>query len=509
MNALLQLPIVRTLYARGLLFVVLLIPVVAAVLLAGALEEEPTPAQREEPPAVERSPPGLLSIRPDLEKTPLAYQAEYWDQLAEGAANRLVLIGPDRVPGLVLERGYVLTSATAVAPDAETPPPAIQPANAGGTDAVAEGTPDSPNSTDAPAAPVSTESTSAERDGSGTAGGEATGTDTAAEPVDEAPSESGPGLLGVDWDAGLALFELGDPATASPFEIGDASELHPGAFTAAVTRGTSGRMQLTPGYIAAAGGPAATGGGAPATPDIAIALPEATEVAALIDLDGGLVAAAFQHDGAVDLLTTTQLFDAMARLRERPVCYPIVTADLSDEIYGLLDISNGVAVERVRVQAFRTEAPVRPGDVLLEWNGEAVSSVDQFQELYRGHRTGDIAEFVALRGTRRVAGRLVVPDRHCRPLPEDVATEIPRLGMALVWSPDHSTWAVVRVTPDGPAATAGLRAGDRVLTVNGRELAERNVLRTLDRLILRAPAILFTIERDARVRFLAVTPSDA
>lgn len=501
MNALLQLPIVRTLYARGLLFVVLLLPVVVAVLLAGAFEEEPTPDRAEEPQVAERPTPGLLSSRPDLEKTPLAYQAEYWAQLAEGARDRLVLIGPSRVPGLVLARGYVLTSSAAVSPDAEVPAPA---ADSDTPESSAEATDEQPASPSATEAPPAAQAPEEEPAPEAAAAEEI----VAASGDTSVANDTGPGLLGVDWDAGLALFELGDPATAQPFEVGNESELHPGAFTAAVTRGKSGRMQLTPGYIAAAGGPA-SGAGNPATPDIAIALPESTEVAALIDLDGGLVGAAFRHGDSIDLLPTSRLFDAMSRLRQRPVCYPIVTADLSDEIYGLLDIANGVAVERVRAQAFRQEASIHPADVLLKWNDQSISSVDQFQELYRGLHTGDVATFVVLRGTRRVEGQLVMPDRHCRPLPEDVATEIPRLGLAIVWSHEESTWSVARVTPSGPAATAGVTAGDRIITVNGRTLAEGNVLGTLQRLILREPAILFVVERDGRVRFLAVTPSEA
>ena len=494
MNTLLQLPVIRTLKAKGLLFVVVLLPVVAGVLLAGALEEEATPIGGEEPRVIERPTPGLLSIRPDLEKTPLSYQADYWAQLADGAINQLVLIGPDRVPGLVMDAGYVLTSTAAVAPVAAPPePPEV--IGAAPTD-------DVPLPENDPAADSADEP---QADDAANDADPAEGEDTPATTPDDAPAEStGPGLLAIDWDAGLALFELGDPATATPFELGDETELHPGSFTAAVTRTITGRVQLTPGYFSAAGPPATSDAG----PDVAVALPDTTLVAALIDLDGGLVGAAFRRPDGVDLLSTDDILDAVTRLSQRPVCYPILTTDVSEEIYSLFDITNGVAVERVRPRAFPAEPAIRPGDVLLEWNDELISSVDQFQELYRRHRTGDVVEFVALRGTRRVTGSTVVPDRYCRPYLEDTSTEVPRLGLALIWSNDEAAWDIAWVTPTGAADVAGLLPDDRILTVNGRELAERNVVRTLERLIQREPAIVFTIQRGERARLLAITPSE-
>lgn len=517
MNWLLQLPVIRSLHTRGLLFVAALVPLVAGVLLAGALEEQPAPSSQQSQPPSERPSPGLLSIRPDLEKTPLSYQSDYWEQLGEGALRHLVLMGPLRLPGVVVEPGLVLTTAAAVDPMA-TPPPAAEPTEAG--DASPDAAEPSPESSDGDVAPTTPDADQAVEAGPGddSADGarDADVDDEAG--VDEStadPDEPGAGLVAVDWDEGLALFRLGDPATAPAFTTADAAQVHPGALAAAVTRTASGRLQVSPGHVTRVEPSADVANGVPASLSVAFVLPEDVPVAAIVDLDGDLLGAAIRHGGDVRLLAGQQLTATMDRLKTSGPCYAVEAADISDEIHALLSVTNGVAIERVRTKAFLAETALRPGDVLLEWNDEAVSSVDQFHELYRLSRVGDTIDHVVLRGTRRVSGSSVLPDRHCRPLPEVDDLELERLGLAIVSvapvGPDGGSpaWQVTRVEPDGPADEAGLTPGDRIVAANGRELLERTVRRTLERLSQDPRAIVFTVQRDGRVKLLAVTPPDA
>ncbi len=492
MNWLLQLPVIRSLHARGLLFVAVLLPLVAGVLLAGAMESEPTPDRQDSTAPTERSGPTLLSLRPDLEKTPLSYQSDYWEQLGQGVLDHLVLMGPRRIPGIVVEPGLVLTSALAVEPMATPPPPRDDPPEPG--DAPANDEPPSPQEEQPEAGdiPVDDAAAAGERE--------------------EVPS--GPGLVAVDWDEGLALFRLGDPATAPTFAPADASEFHPGAFAAAVTRTSSGRMLISPGYVTDVEAGSDATSAQPASIDVALVLSDDTPVAAVVDLDGDLLGAAIRRGDEVRLLAGQELAATMTRLKEGRQCYPIESADISDEIHALLGVPNGVAIERVRAKAFVAEPTLRPGDVLIEWDGEIVSSVDQLLELYHRHQVGESVRHVVLRGTRRVTGSSILPDRHCRPLPVVDELALERLGFAITMTEasatagpaEAATWQVTRLEPGGPAEASGLTPGDLIVAANGRGLPERTARRTLERLAQGTRAIVFTVQRDGRVKLLAVAP---
>lgn len=506
MHWFLQLPVLRLLHAKGVLWVAGLVIAVVGVLIAGALEPVQTPTRAPSTQRTERSTPTRLSIRPDLEKTPLAYQADYWEQLGERALPHLVLIGPSRVPGIVVDPGFVLTASSAVEPvaapveaAADVPVDANQDSNAS-PDGLAEGT--------SPA--VDVEEAQPEQ-----AGG-----------VDGDDPALGAGLVAVDWDGGVALYELGDPATAPAFTAAASTSFSPGAFAIAVTRTLDREVQLTPGHVTAVR--RTNEADIPESMDVSLELAMETKAAAVIDLDGNLLGAAIRTDRGVRVLAGGELAATVTGLKRGLPCYAIETSDISDELLALLDVDTGVVVERIRETAFLAGGSVlEPGDVLVEWNREPVSSVDQFQELYRGHVPGEQVPHVVLRGSRRVRGTSVVPDRHCRPLPPDDALELTSIGVTLRWSatPDgpvdtpspssgsesSSAWMALQVSPGGRADAGGLMAGDRIMSVNGRPLAEskQTARRTLERLVSGARAIVVTVWRDGRVKLLAVMPPDA
>ena len=116
----LRLPGVRSLHDRQLLFPVVVVVVVVAVLVQGALDR----AARDLTPnasvvAVEPSPLAQTSrpaLRGNLEKTPLTYFADYWAQLATEVGAHLIAVGPSRVGSVAIGPGIAVT--TLVAADA-------------------------------------------------------------------------------------------------------------------------------------------------------------------------------------------------------------------------------------------------------------------------------------------------------------------------------------------------------------------------------------------------------
>ena len=115
----LRLPGISRLHERQWLFPVLVVVVVAGVLVQGALQRTAT-AERE-PPLPDTEPATTLPIpvvarpalRGDLEKTPLTYFSDYWAQLGEEARDHIVLVGPGRHAGVLIEPGLALASIAA------------------------------------------------------------------------------------------------------------------------------------------------------------------------------------------------------------------------------------------------------------------------------------------------------------------------------------------------------------------------------------------------------------
>ena len=109
----LRIPVIGALHERQLLFPALVALVVLGVLLQGALKPDRSVEASNDD---ESSLPLMLppvSRRPDLEKTPLTYFDDYWGQLRERVQEKVVLVGPDATPAVVVMPGVALTSAKA------------------------------------------------------------------------------------------------------------------------------------------------------------------------------------------------------------------------------------------------------------------------------------------------------------------------------------------------------------------------------------------------------------
>ena len=458
-----RLPIVRTLRARGLLVPAAVAVAVAGVLVHGALTRE-LPTETIDA-VVEMGPPSVpppAGFRPDLEKTPLTYESDYWHQIGHRAAENLVLIGTQPTPGVLLAPGLALTSIDA-ALDVER------------ADRIRRAEADE-------AAP------------GGTAGGANGGAATEGFPP-------APRLVGVDVGAHVALFAVPDP-TPSAFEAIDAAALQEGTFIAAVTLGADGSLGLTPGHLVSA-----SSGASPDRPfEVSMAFPSSTTVAALIDLDGRLIGLALRQGDGMRLMTARSALAVAARLHAGQSCRALEVGDLDDTARRLLGAAGGVAVEFVLESAFAAPPPIRAGDILVEWNGESVGGAEEFTALYDGAEAGARVAVRVLRGRRPVSGALRMPLDDCRPAPEPLA-RFAALGMTAEWTHAPAAWNVLVVRADSPAAAAGLEPGDLVVAVDGRPLDPASPRAPFDRFERRPRATVLTVRRQARTKLLTLVPS--
>lgn len=502
MRRVLRLPGVRHLHERHLLFPVLVLAVVAGVLIDGALERgraaraeagtevsgtgETVPAGPPEPaPPPMRAPAGVRpSLRGDLENTPLTYFSDYWAQLGSAMGMHLVALATPGHSGLVIGPGLALISSSAA--DALA---AIEARERLAEEATA--------TMDAELRPG---------DGEGRGDGDYEGDDTGDREDDgeeDAGAELSSGVRAIDRSAGLALLEV--EATLPPFEPGDPLTLPSGSYVGVVSLDGIGAPTITPGYLVSVSADGAL--------DISLPPPGA-DPAAVIDLEGMLVGVTWRApDGA-----RTLSIEALRRLTERMTgpepCHAISVLPLDPVVLDLLE-TPGLLIDHVVADAFRPEPSLRPGDVLIEWNGEPVASVDAFRASYDALEPGTLVRYRIIRGQRRVAGGTVLPDEKCRAEAPSVV-RLPRLGLVAEWrgadadgAPAGGGWMVTTIVPDGPAGRAGIVEGDRLRTIDGRAVADGpEASAAIERLDAGGESLLVGVDRGRRARLVALTPPE-
>jgi len=482
---LLRIPVIRILHDRQLLFPVVVVLVVSGVLVAGAWQRD-LPAETTDQADVPAPVPPPVSRRPDLEKTPLTYFDDYWGQLRERVENKVVLVGPARTPAVVVMPGLALTSAAAgeaVLADLERARLVRPPDESPTSEAVADA--------DALVAQPIRE------------GGEPPSL-AAAEPI-QTPRPGG--LIAVDRERGLSLFEV-DGSRVEAFELIPPAAVPSGSYVAAVTRDWTGRAVITPGHLVSARAESEGPGRSSLEVSMRLAGPGAT---AVVNLDGALVGVAVDTTEAgagPRLLSSSVVRRVVADLQRQVRCRALVMAELEPPVLALLGIEGGVLVEQVRQDAFAPEPSLRAGDVILEWDGELVTTVAAFDIRTDALEPGALVRYRVLRERRQVVGGTVLPGDDCRPLGEP-PVQLARFGFALRWTADggggaRDGWRVVATAPGGVAATAGLTPDDLVLAVDSRPVDSLDARAVFEQMERRGEPTLVTVRRADRVRIFAL-----
>lgn len=487
MGGFFRIPGVRTLYERHLLLPAVLILVVSGVLAQGAfVRNEPVEASGPDvgPEAV--APPVLR--RPDLEKTPLTYFDDYWRQLRERVERSVVLVGPDLVPAVVVLSGFAISSSEA----GEAVLAEVERARMLATPEA-----DSADDVDQP-----------------TRGGNEDNTEAEPEQAVEAPPPTlvrPHGLIAVDRDRGVSLFEV-DGAAGVALQLVPPAAVPSGAYVGAVTRDHAGRATITPGHLVAARAESLPGG----DPSLAVSMTLSDWGAtAVVNLDGALVGVAIGAGDAAPgprLLSSSMVRRLVTDLQRPVLCRPLVVQALDAELLGMLELDAGLLIERVRRDAFRPEPSLRAGDVILEWAGEPVSTVEAFEALSDGLPAGELTGYRVLRGQRRLNGNTILPAGGCQPV-VDPPAQLLRYGLALRWTDgaapdDGGGWRVAATVAGGPAASAGVQVDDRILAVDGQPVADADARTLFERLEQRGEPVVMTLERADHVRMVAVSPPD-
>jgi len=479
-QSILNLPGIRSLHARNLLFPAGVVLAVAVVLLQGAY----FPIAQESAEAATEPPPPPPIFRPDYEKTPLSYTADYWLQVGEQWRQHIVLIGRDQTPAIIVGPRLAVSSVRA-ADDWIAEELALSIAS--GVELVNEAT-----SADTAEPPTSTDPT------------------PSATPVDAGRPYR---LLSVDNERRIAVFELLEARQAAP--VADLSELQSGSHAAALSLTPDESLRITPGSVVSARvekAYPAQGSFIGETLDLAITFAEETRVAAVVDLDGGLLGVAFETPDGLQSIPAHIVRDLAREASDVKPCISIETQDLSEQVRTVLGVTAGAFVEKVRKEAFFPEPSIRAGDILVRWAGETVVDKQAFEELYLSQEPGSLVRYIVLRNGRRTSGATRAPGPRCRPLGNRLVP-FARLGAVLRWDAEspsledtESGWRVMSIVDDGRAAKAGLLRGDLIVALQGRSFASSKPSLAFEEFEENPRPVVFTVSRNGRLQLVAVVP---
>jgi C-terminal processing protease CtpA/Prc len=154
-------------------------------------------------------------------------------------------------------------------------------------------------------------------------------------------------------------------------------------------------------------------------------------------------------------------------------------------------VTDGVRITRVTPDSPAAKAKIRPGDHILRLADREIRGDD---DLIGAVRTAPSpAQVIVRRADQGEPEQLSI----------ELAGEPLRLG--IVWRVDDAepgTIILTHVVPGSPAAQAGLRAGDRIDQVGGRDFADEAQFSAL---VDSFPDVLtLTVERDGRMRTIVV-----
>jgi S1-C subfamily serine protease len=200
----------------------------------------------------------------------------------------------------------------------------------------------------------------------------------------------------------------------------------------------------------------------------------------------------------------------------------------------------GVEITRVEENSPAEKAGIKPGDVVLEYNGQRVEGMEQFGRMVREtpagrevkltvSRNGATQNLVAVLGSRKsrfssgFTPNIVIPEIHLPPMP--TMPDIPQIYMATrsamlgVEAEPLSTQlsayfgvkdgVLVRsVLENTPAQKAGLKAGDVITRVDGMAIASPGDLATAVRMAGSKKTYSVELMRDRKPVSVSVTVED-
>ncbi|PLY03236.1 MAG: peptidase [Desulfuromonas sp.] len=181
---------------------------------------------------------------------------------------------------------------------------------------------------------------------------------------------------------------------------------------------------------------------------------------------------------------------------------------LTDELaasFGL-ERATGALVNRVLPDSPAAAAGIRRGDVLLRVNGKEVRGVRELQLMVASTRVGQQVEVVVRRDDENIVLKVKVSERSEASVaamhhPED--RQAGAIGLDVGPAESGEGVAVLAVDSESPAATAGVRAGDVILTINRVVVNDADAFVREAKKVKSGDNIVLLLRRDDKTMYLA------
>jgi M6 family metalloprotease-like protein len=159
------------------------------------------------------------------------------------------------------------------------------------------------------------------------------------------------------------------------------------------------------------------------------------------------------------------------------------------------DAGGRLAVEEVQPDSPAAKAGLQKGDLVLRIDDHAVKSPEVFRELLQTRGPDETVKLVLERDGKPVDAdvKLVATSR-----PLKLSGRAPYLGVELGELKDGEGVKLERVTPGSPAESAGLKAGDHIVKLNGAEFTRPSKLDDLLSEKKPGDALTLTVRRDGK-----------
>jgi Do/DeqQ family serine protease len=185
-----------------------------------------------------------------------------------------------------------------------------------------------------------------------------------------------------------------------------------------------------------------------------------------------------------------------------------INSDLASSL-GLSEVK-GALVSEVSDGSPAEKAGVRRGDVILAVNGQAVRDSNGLRNTVSRLKPGTTVQLTLLRGgqEKQLSVQLAEMPRAARDESSAPATRGTAGALGLSVRPGDSGVEVTDVDPSGPAADAGIRAGDVLEEVNGTPVRSSSDLRAALAKSKGKPALVL-VRRGDQSLYLAVPERNA
>jgi serine protease Do len=214
----------------------------------------------------------------------------------------------------------------------------------------------------------------------------------------------------------------------------------------------------------------------------------------------------------------------------------VTVSDLSTDLsqgFGLPEGTKGALVQNVQPKAPAGKAGVKAGDVVVALNGKPVESSSQLTRgvasivpggkatltLLRDGKKQEVAVTVGQRPAEDAIARGEVPEEGDAATPAAEPAKGPRLGVRLsALTPEaarelkmdgEAGVLVAEVSPDGPAAKAGLQRGDVILEVGKQAVTKPEQVAPIVAKAKPGAVLVLRVKRGGNALFVPVRLADA